>query len=193
MGTNTVKCPQCQNANFYTASDNVIRCQYCGANIFIDKQPAAAPQQPTQQTPRPIINLSGDTDVLDSQAANYELASNMQRLVNFIVDRMTSYFLLFLIIGFADSNPATGEFTILFALFMIPAYYVLLEGVNGKTLGKYLSGTRAVNEDGSKFGYGTAFIRTLCRLIPLEPISIFFSNGVCWHDTISKTRVIKDR
>ncbi len=189
MGTNTINCPKCGSSNFYSVSDNVIRCQYCGSNIFIEQQPG--PSQVQQKNP--YITLSDDMDVLDTQGKDYQLASNGQRFVNFIVDRITSYFLLFLVIGLAGDGPNGGEYLILLAFLMIPLYYILLEGYSGKTLGKLISRTRAVNEDGSKLGYGTAFVRTICRIIPFEPFSILFSNGVCWHDSIPKTRVIQDK
>jgi uncharacterized RDD family membrane protein YckC/DNA-directed RNA polymerase subunit RPC12/RpoP len=198
METKTVNCSKCGNPNFFTQSDRVIRCQYCGANIFIEHRPGSPQQdQPLQKDQplykeRPIINLSKDTDVLDSQDENYVLASYGQRFANFVIDRLTVYFMLMFILFTAGVGTANAEFLMLFALLMIPGYYILLEGLNGKTLGKYLTKTKAVNEDGSKLSYGRAFFRTLCRMIPFEFISIFFGDGLCWHDSIPRTRVIKD-
>ena len=70
-------------------------------------------------------------------------------------------------------------------------YYVLLEGSNrGKTVGKMVSKTRVVTLDGNPIDYGTAFVRTLIRLIPFEFLSAF-SGGQMWHDKWTKTKLIK--
>lgn len=68
-----------------------------------------------------------------------------------------------------------------------------MEGAfNGKTIGKYLTKTRALREDGSPLGWDKAFVRSLCRLIPFEGFSYLGSNLLGWHDTISKTMVVED-
>lgn len=72
------------------------------------------------------------------------------------------------------------------------AYYVVLEVLFGRTLGKVLTGTRVVNSDGLALSIPAAVVRTLCRLIPLEPMS--FSLGEAWwHDSISRTQVVRVR
>lgn len=74
------------------------------------------------------------------------------------------------------------------------AYYVGMEASTGKTVGKYITGTQVLTEDGEKPSGGTIFIRTLCRIIPFEPFSLLFSNYARgWHDNLSKTRVVKTR
>ncbi|XLZ71796.1 RDD family protein [Massilia sp. SR12] len=60
-------------------------------------------------------------------------------------------------------------------------YYVALEVLFGRTLGKVLTGTRVVTSEGRALSMPTALLRTLCRLLPLEPMS--FSLGeTWWHD-----------
>jgi uncharacterized RDD family membrane protein YckC len=77
-----------------------------------------------------------------------------------------------------------------FVLFIL--YYGLLEGISkGKTLGKLITGTRAVREDGTPISFGDAFKRTLCRIIPFEPFSAFGYKP--WHDSITNTIVIKEQ
>jgi uncharacterized RDD family membrane protein YckC len=73
------------------------------------------------------------------------------------------------------------------------AYYVGMEASTGKTVGKYVTGTQVVTEDGEQPSGGTIFIRTLCRIIPFEPFSFFGSTPRGWHDNLSKTRVVKTR
>src|SRR5438093_12878936 len=64
---------------------------------------------------------------------------------------------------------------------------MLLEALFGRTLGKLLTGTRVIDVDRRKPGWGRAFLRMLVRCIPFEPLSL--RNGVMWHDLLSGTRV----
>jgi uncharacterized RDD family membrane protein YckC len=68
-------------------------------------------------------------------------------------------------------------------------YYSVQEGFFGRTLGKLLTHTKVVNEDGSPLTLWRGFIRTLCRFIPLDALS-YLVDPVGWHDVVSKTRVV---
>ena len=70
-------------------------------------------------------------------------------------------------------------------------YYTILEGLFGVTFGKLVTGTKVVRPDGSPIGLGTAFGRSLCRLIPFEAFSFLGQETRGWHDSISGTYVIK--
>lgn len=71
-------------------------------------------------------------------------------------------------------------------------YYVVLEFLFGRTLGKVLTGTRVVTSEGRALSMPTAVLRTLCRFLPLEPMS--FSLGeTWWHDSLSRTQVVRMR
>ncbi len=74
--------------------------------------------------------------------------------------------------------------------FIVLVYYSTIEAMTGRSIGKYITKTKVVNEQGKKPGYGTILIRTLCRFIPFEPLSFLGSDDSGWHDRISKTRVI---
>ncbi len=71
-------------------------------------------------------------------------------------------------------------------------YYFLFEVTLSSTPGKLLTKTRVVDKfTFSKSSVFKVFIRTLCRFIPLEALTIFFDeNNLTWHDKISKTTVI---
>lgn len=75
------------------------------------------------------------------------------------------------------------------------AYYTLLESLNnGKTLGKMATGTRVVSDYGYKAEGGAIALRTLCRFVPFNAISIFFNdNSIMWHDKWSATIVIDEK
>ena len=70
-------------------------------------------------------------------------------------------------------------------------YYSLFEGLTGRTLAKYITRTKVVNEKGEKPDFKTILLRSLCRLCPFEPISFFGSEKTGWHDEWSKTTVVK--
>lgn len=72
-------------------------------------------------------------------------------------------------------------------------YYVILEAATGRTLGKLITGTKVVNEDGGAPSIGQIIGRTLCRCIPFEAFSFLSSDARGWHDRIPKTYVVKAR
>lgn len=75
------------------------------------------------------------------------------------------------------------------------AYYALMESLNnGKTLGKMATGTRVVTDYGYRAEGGTIALRTLCRSVPFDGLSIFFnSDGIMWHDKWTSTLVIDEK
>lgn len=71
-------------------------------------------------------------------------------------------------------------------------YYTICEkGFRGYTLGKLITGTRAIREDGGELTFRNAMLRSLSRLVPLEVFSGFGIRP--WHDSWTRTRVIKSR
>ena len=70
-------------------------------------------------------------------------------------------------------------------------YYLIFEGVTrGRTLGKIMTDTSAITQDGTPFTFKHAFTRTLCRFIPFEMLSALISY-LPWHDSITKTAVVR--
>ena len=70
-------------------------------------------------------------------------------------------------------------------------YYFILELYFQKTLGKALTGSKVIEENGEKASVKKIILRTICRFIPIDWISfIFFRNGI--HDRLSKTKVIRE-
>lgn len=70
-------------------------------------------------------------------------------------------------------------------------YYLIFEGATrGRTLGKIMTNTSAITQDGTPFSYKHALTRTLCRFIPFEMLSALISY-LPWHDSISKTAVVR--
>lgn len=134
----------------------------------------------------------------------YELAGIGQRIVNYLIDVIVFYIVIIIIgaimgVAFASSFAEGGDdsagfvgitYLVVFAVFF--GYYILLEGGKGKTLGKMVTKTKVVMNDGSPVSHSKAFIRTLCRLVPFEFLSVF-GGGQMWHDKWTDTMVVKDK
>jgi uncharacterized RDD family membrane protein YckC len=67
-------------------------------------------------------------------------------------------------------------------------YYLFFEGLFGRSIAKFITGTTVVNENGEKPVFGVILKRTFCRLIPFDALSFLGSRG--WHDSISDTYVV---
>ena len=69
-------------------------------------------------------------------------------------------------------------------------YYTICEAtMNGRTIGKFSTGTIAITQDGTPFTFKHAFVRSICRIIPFEAFSAF--GYMPWHDSLSKTAVVR--
>lgn len=68
-------------------------------------------------------------------------------------------------------------------------YYAISEGLGGTTLGKLICGYTVIDEHANKVSFSKALLRTICRYIPFESFSCLAERG--WHDTLSKTYVVK--
>jgi len=78
-------------------------------------------------------------------------------------------------------------------LFVYFIYYTVFESLSYKTLGKYITKTKVVMEDGTNPQISDILIRTLCRLIPFDFLSFLGDSGRGWHDSISNTYVVDER
>lgn len=84
-----------------------------------------------------------------------------------------------------------GNFLLGIPLFIF--YYYIFESIFKKTPAKFITRTKILNLNGSKPTKGKIFIRSLCRIIPFEPISGFGSVHDVWygwHDNLSGTMVV---
>jgi hypothetical protein len=76
---------------------------------------------------------------------------------------------------------------VILPLFII--YYCLFESLWQRTPGKFLTGTKVVNLDGSKPSFLRILGRSFARYIPFDNLSfLFMTRG--WHDYLSKTLVV---
>ena len=132
--------------------------------------------------------------VLGEQNYKAEPASKWLRLLNLLIDYI-AFWVLGLVVGmviiyvFGMENAHWLEGGILVPL----AYYILVEGATGRTLGKLVTGTRVVNAAGGTPSFKQILGRSLARFIPFEAFSFLGDDGRGWHDSIPDTYVIRCR
>jgi uncharacterized RDD family membrane protein YckC len=83
-----------------------------------------------------------------------------------------------------EGSPFSGIYFIIFYF----SYYFLFEYFFSKTPGKFLTKTIVINSYGQKASAKLIFIRSICRIIPIDNFSFLFGSGL--HDTISHTQVV---
>ena len=133
-------------------------------------------------------------------------AGKWRRFGNWLVDYvaiMAMVFVLTLVavliggdgaIAWMDGLDSLQENLIGIALMLV--YYVLMEGLFGANVGKWVTRTRVVDERGLPPSWRTAFLRSLARFIPFEPLSLLFAGADDprgWHDRMPGTRVVLRR
>ena len=114
-------------------------------------------------------------------------ASKGKRFLNNIIDTCIPLFLCLAIT--ANSYISEDELQILFAVILI-LYYVLFELITGRTIGKYITGTKVITANGSKPTIFNILIRTLCRFIPFEALTFLGPRTIGLHDIFSNTLVV---
>ena len=141
------------------------------------------------------------SDLLASE--NYLVrASNNKRLGNYIID-LVVFYSLFVLFGILmvfvspetiDRIPDDPGFDLvdrLITLFLYGLYMSVTEAIfKGNTLGKIITGTRAVNLDGSPISVKTAFGRGFSKAVPFCAFSALGSPCIPWQDKWTNTMVI---
>jgi len=134
-------------------------------------------------------------------------ASTGKRFANYIID-LVLFYVIFFVIGIilALSSPAIAEslesaetpgFRLvdrLLTLVLYGLYMSVIEAVfKGKSLGKIITGTRAVNLDGSRISTVTAFARGFSRAVPFCAFSAFGTPSNPWQDKWTNTMVVEEK
>jgi uncharacterized RDD family membrane protein YckC len=145
-----------------------------------------------------------DPQTLDSEAIEHAykpaefIADGSNRFINFIVDIIVFYlvyFLLKLAFGLSTSDNTDFLETVIDMAFLWLCYflyYFILETITGKTFGKIVTRTKVVDVNGQKPGSSVIALRTVSRLFPFEPFSFLLNPPHGWHDTWSRTWVVKE-
>ncbi|MCU4164322.1 RDD family protein [Carboxylicivirga caseinilyticus] len=108
------------------------------------------------------------------------------RAGNFFID----YLLVFILTYIFDSLTQHYLDLRLALMFFYFAYYLILESIFGKTIGKIITKSVVANQSGTKPNFLQIFVRTLLRLVPFDLLSYLFGSDRGIHDILSKTKVI---
>ncbi len=150
-------------------------------------------------------NQTTGNDLLDIYESNIVRADTGKRLANYIIDLVLFYLLAFgvgVVLAIAapsaldslDSSPGFGIADRIITLFLYALYMFAQEALfKGKSLGKLITGTRAVNLDGSPISTTSAFLRGLSRAVPFCVFSAFGSPCNPWQDRWTDTLVMDEK
>jgi hypothetical protein len=115
-----------------------------------------------------------------------QLAIKGIRIINYVIDSL-------IIVGITklldDDIKKGGVYIFTFLM-----YYTFFEWfLNGKTIGKLITKTRAIKDNGEFLTLKEAFARSVIRLIPIEPfVCLITDYAYGWHDRWTNTIVIPD-
>lgn len=133
-------------------------------------------------------------------------ASQGLRFANLLIDRIVVYAIFFLygtfsvlmyqllnvelFLNFARKLSELSRLEDILVTVTVYFFYVFLMEyfTKGRTVGKYITGTKVISTDGTIPTLQEFFIRNISRLVPFDALSFLGQNG--WHDNWSDTRVI---
>jgi uncharacterized RDD family membrane protein YckC len=138
--------------------------------------------------------------------AVYDAASGGKRFANYVIDQITILALVFVLglvlaildemgvtEGIADRlfGEASGVIGNLVGIGVGGVYYVVFEGLWGRTVGKLVTRTKAVaKKTGGRMSFGALIGRSLARFVPFEAFSFLGADSSGWHDQWSGTKVV---
>lgn len=137
-------------------------------------------------------------------------ASKEKRFINYIIDIVVFYVAFFafsFIFGFVyvlvtgdvetvteiaydleNLNPWLDR---LITAIIYSIFYMICESLlRGRTVGKFITKTKVIMEDGERPKVSDIILRSLCRIIPFEGFSFLGEKGRGWHDSMSDTYVV---
>lgn len=134
-------------------------------------------------------------------------ASKGKRFANLLIDRILFYgiFFLFGAVAYVLADFLDSEAIYAFLLFLdnvnplldmfatslvYVVFYTILESLTQRTIGKLITQTKVVLENGEKPKVDVILLRSLARIIPFEPFSFLGNSPRGWHDTLTKTYVV---
>ncbi len=135
------------------------------------------------------------------------LASNQQRFANYLIDYAIQlvfgiilgviFGMIAFFLGYTGIFDKFGKMSsvqeYIFGIVITLIYYNLTEIFLSRSIAKFITKTIVVMEDGSKPDYKTILTRTVCRIIPFNQFSFLGTPCRGWHDSLSKTYVVKKK
>ena len=141
------------------------------------------------------VGISSRTEI-DLQPAIW-----WKRLINLLIDLVIVISILagvtILFFGHLPEEPVKVLPLFYSGALLFFLYYFLMESLTGRTLGKYLTGTKLISKiDGSRPGFKDCLFRSLARILPAlvgEGISFIAARPVGWHDDIADSFVVSSK
>lgn len=131
----------------------------------------------------------------------YCRASSGLRFANYIIDTIFIYILIFalgFVIAIIDpriidliNDGITERIVGMIFYGVIMSFTEAM--LNGKSIGKFITKTKAVNLDGTDLTFEKAFTRNLLRIVPFDVLSALGNPTTPWHDKWSDTMVIEEK
>jgi len=133
---------------------------------------------------------------------DYVFASKGKRFANYIIDTIINYIGVFACsIGYYSTigDPYATEtgadqiisYVMAYSVFIF-LYTVQEAFLNGKTIGKFITRTRAITVSNDKITAKDALLRSLSRIVPFEAFSFLGSETSGWHDKWTDTKVVDE-
>ena len=156
---------------------------------------------------RIVHDIEGWAEVADVQRKESQLplAAFKKRVAAYVIDfaiilaiTMAIIFVPEALALSAKNILSGGISTVLFiTVGLLWLYSTLLEGFNGQSIGKRVTGLKVVRTDGKKMSYDHAAIRNFGKLLPLLPIDLL----IAWwpwgllinHHTFTLTKRVRNR
>lgn len=141
------------------------------------------------------------SEISSTGARQNVLTSGWIRLANWVIDYI-AYIILSAFVGgllgylfgsqavVALSTPLLKYF---FGFLIIFFYYAVMEWTTGRTIGKFITGTKVVCENGGRPTFGQILGRSATRFVPFEGLTFFGSETRGLHDKWPGTYVVKAR
>jgi uncharacterized RDD family membrane protein YckC len=136
--------------------------------------------------------------------SDFIVASASKRFLNTIIDTI-AFLIIFVLVNiivtiiskfmFLSGDKVADDFIAAISgtvLFGVCVLFYLSGKLTGKSIGKFITKTRVVSENGEKPAFLNIVGRSFARLIPFEAFSFLGTSRVGFHDSLSKTRVIND-
>ncbi len=141
--------------------------------------------------------MSSQENLLTELESNLVLASSGQRFLNYIIDVILFYGFMFCL-GMVMALTSPSSLSIfdgfkgnIVSLLFYAIFMGTIETITkGRSLGKLITKTKAVNEDGTNISASTAFARGFSRAVPFNQLSALGNPPHPWHDKWNKTYVI---
>ncbi|EMR02276.1 RDD family protein [Cesiribacter andamanensis] len=151
-----------------------------------------------------VLEAEEEVPSLIPETNTLVLATSGKRFLNLIIDYVAAMIFATIVefslisvseqLGLTNPMDLLPVFSQLIWFFWSTIYYTFFEYVvNGKTIGKMLTRTRVVNEEGEKPRFTQILGRSFARLIPFDAFSFLGDEARGWHDRLPKTLVIDDQ